>query len=60
MVNLPAIIIPVVASSLSTVLQAYPLVMTVAMLTISIFTGINGFFNYGKKNSNILNMKHHI
>ena len=49
MVSLPAIIIPVVASSLSTVLQPYPLAMTGAMLTTSIFTGINGFFNYGKK-----------
>ena len=49
MVSLPAIIIPVVASSLSTVLQPYPLAMTGAMLATSIFTGINGFFNYGKK-----------
>ena len=49
MVSLPAILIPVVASSLSTVLQPYPLAMTGAMLATSIFTGINGFFNYGKK-----------
>lgn len=48
-VSLPAILIPVIASSLSTVLQPYPLAMTGAMLTTSIFTGINGFFNYGKK-----------
>jgi hypothetical protein len=49
MVSLPAVIIPVVASSLSTVLQPYPLAMTGLMLTTSIFTGINSFFNYGKK-----------
>ena len=48
-VSLPAILIPVVASSLSTVLQPYPLAMTGAMLTTSIFTGINGFFNLGAK-----------
>lgn len=48
MVSLPAILIPLVASSLSTVLQPYPIAMTGAMLTTSIFTGISGFFNYGK------------
>jgi hypothetical protein len=48
MVSLPAILIPVVASSLSNVLQPYPLAMSGAMLVTSIFTGINGFFNYGK------------
>ena len=49
MVSLPAILIPVVASSLSNVLQPYPLAMSGAMLVTSIFTGINGFFNYGAK-----------
>ena len=49
MVSLPAILIPVVASSLSTVLQPYPLAMSGAMLVTSVFTGINGFFNYGAK-----------
>ena len=48
-VSLPATLIPVVASSLSTMLQTYPLAMTGEMLTISIFTGINGFFNLGAK-----------
>ena len=49
MVSLPAILIPLVASSLSTILQPYPIAMTGAMLTTSIFTGISGFFNYGAK-----------
>jgi uncharacterized protein YueI len=49
MVSLPAILIPVVASSLSTVLQPYPLAMSGAMLVTSVFTGINGFFNLGAK-----------
>ena len=49
MVSLPAILIPVVTSSLSNLLQPYPLAMSGAMLLTSIFTGINGFFNYGAK-----------
>jgi hypothetical protein len=49
MVSMPAILIPVVASSLSNVLQPYPLAMSGAMLITSVFTGINGFFNLGGK-----------
>lgn len=49
MVSLPAILIPVVTSSLSNVLQPYPLAMSGAMLVTSVFAGINGFFNYGAK-----------
>jgi len=49
MVSLPAILIPVVASSLATLLQPYPLAMSGAMLVTSVFTGINGFFNLGAK-----------
>ena len=49
MVSLPAILIPVIASSLSTVLQPYPLAMSGAMLFTSVFTGVNGFFNLGGK-----------
>ena len=47
--TLPAIIIPVVASSLSNILQPYPLATAGTMLLTSIFTGINGFFNFGSK-----------
>jgi hypothetical protein len=49
LVSLPAILIPVVASSLSNILQPYPLAMSGAMLTTSIFTGLNGFFNLGAR-----------
>lgn len=49
MVSLPAILIPVVVSSLSTVLQPYPLAMSIAMLVTSLFTGVNAFFNLGGK-----------
>ena len=47
--TIPAILIPVVTSSLSNILQPYPLATSGAMLFTSIFTGVNGFFNFGSK-----------
>jgi hypothetical protein len=47
--TVPAIIIPVVASGLSNILQPYPLATACSMLATSILTGINGFFNFGSK-----------
>jgi hypothetical protein len=47
--TVPAIIIPVVASGLSNVMQPYPLATAGTMLTTSILAGINGFFNFGSK-----------
>ena len=50
LITLPAIIIPVVTSGLTQLLQPYPYVTTGLMLTVGILTGINGFFDYsGKK-----------
>jgi hypothetical protein len=50
LITLPSIIIPVVTSGLTQLLQPYPYATTGLMLTVGILTGINGFFDYsGKK-----------
>jgi hypothetical protein len=47
--SIPAILIPVVTSGLSNVLQPYPLVVSGTMIVTSLFTGVNAFFNFGSK-----------
>jgi hypothetical protein len=50
LITLPSIIIPVVSSGLTQLIQPYPYAATGLMLTVGILNGINGFFNYsGKK-----------
>jgi hypothetical protein len=48
-VSIPSILIPVIMSGFSSVLQDYPLVSSGLMVVVSIFTGISGFLNLGAK-----------
>jgi hypothetical protein len=49
--SIPAIILPLILSGFTTVLVDYPLVTSGLMALTSILTGINSFFNYGKKSA---------
>ena len=46
---LPAIILPLIMSGMSNILVDYPLVSSSGMALTSILTGVNIFFNHGKK-----------
>jgi hypothetical protein len=43
-ITLPSIILPVIASGLTQLIQPYPYVSSGIMLTIGILTGLNGFY----------------
>ena len=48
-ITVPSILIPVIASGLTPLLQPYPYISTGLMLTVGVLTGINGFFNFASK-----------
>lgn len=48
-ITLPSIILPVIASGLTTLIQPYPYVSSAIMLTIGILTGLNGFYSPATK-----------
>lgn len=48
-ITVPSILIPVIASGLTPILQPYPYISTGLMLTVGILTGINGFYNFASK-----------
>ncbi len=54
-ITLPSIIIPVIASGLTPLLQPYVYVSTGLMLTVGILNGINGFINPAAKKEKHLN-----
>ena len=48
-ITLPSIILPVIASGLTQLIQPYPYVASCIMLTIGILTGLNGFYSPATK-----------
>ena len=47
--SIPAILIPVGMSSFSSYLLTHPIVTSACLMTVSIFTGLNGFLNLGAR-----------
>jgi hypothetical protein len=45
--SIPAIILPLVLSGFSSLIQPYPLVNSITLMAVAILTGISGFFNLG-------------
>ena len=54
-ITVPSILIPVIASGLTPLLQPYPYVSTGLMLTVGVLTGVNGFYNFASKKEKHLN-----
>ena len=48
-ITVPSILIPVIASGLTPILQPYPYISTGLMLTVGVLTGVNGFYNFASK-----------
>ena len=46
--GVPAVLIPIVLSGLTDIIQPYPLVSSLLMIASGILTGIGTFFNFGK------------
>ena len=46
--SIPAIVLPLVLSGFSTVLQTHPLVISGTLMVVAILSGMNGFFNLGR------------
>lgn len=49
LVTVPSILIPVIASGLTPILQPYMYISTGLMLLVGVLTGVNGFFNFASK-----------
>jgi hypothetical protein len=47
--SIPAIILPLVLSGFSSLINPYPLVNSITLMVVSILTGMNSFFNLGKR-----------
>jgi hypothetical protein len=47
--SVPAIILPLMLSGFSSLIQPYPLVNSATLMVVAILTGMNGFFNLGGK-----------
>ena len=54
-ITVPSILIPVISSGLTPLLQPYPYVSTGLMLTVGVLTGVNGFYNFASKKEKHLN-----
>ena len=54
-ITIPSILIPVISSGLTPLLQPYPYVSTGLMLTVGVLTGINGFYGFASKKERHLN-----
>lgn len=53
--SIPAILIPVGMSSFSSYLLMHPVVTSACLMTVSIFTGLNGFLNLGSRTQSHFN-----
>ena len=49
MITVPSIIIPLIGSGLSNILQPFPIATSSTLILTSILVGVNGFFNFGAK-----------
>jgi len=48
-IGVPAVLIPVILSTLTSMLAQYPLVSSLLMLSSGMIAGVQNFFNYGSK-----------
>jgi hypothetical protein len=47
--SIPAIILPLILSGFSPLLQSFPLVNGITLMVVGVLTGLNSFLNLGKK-----------